>query len=82
MMEEPFVLTVNYNNEEKEYQCTFRKWGYSYRITVNINGMETWFEPDEERNFRAVSMAEGAGQKPPDRDLLAVIAAKLCEVFR
>jgi hypothetical protein len=31
------------------------KQGYSYTIHVEVDGQEIIFEPDEERNFRAIS---------------------------
>lgn len=53
-MEENTTLSVTYRNQELEIPIRMMMQGYSYKIETLINDTAVWFEPDEERNFRAV----------------------------
>lgn len=52
-MPDSLEICVDHRGQSKCFPVTFRKFGYSYRITVIVNDTEVIFEPDEERNFRA-----------------------------
>lgn len=49
-----FELNIKHRGETKTFHGTFSKYGYSYRFTIDIEGNEVIFEPDEERNLRAI----------------------------
>ena len=49
-----FTIQVDYKGEPREFHGELRQFGYSYRIVIEINETEVFFEPDEERNFRAI----------------------------
>lgn len=51
---ENFDLDIEHDGETKTFHGTFGKYGWSYRFTVDVDGTEVIFEPDEERNFRAI----------------------------
>jgi hypothetical protein len=36
------------------FNAKFIQFGYSYKFEVDVNGIIVFFEPDEERNFRAI----------------------------
>ncbi len=52
--DESFELPVIYKGQETIMYGKFERWGYSYRIHIMIDESEIVFEPDEERNFRAI----------------------------
>jgi hypothetical protein len=49
-----FDIDIEYRGSTKTFQGTFSKYGWSYRFTVDVDGCEVIFEPDEERNLRAI----------------------------
>jgi len=75
-MPESFLLTVHYKNEEKQFESELRVFGYTHKIAVNVNGTEVIFEPDEERNYRAV-FQDPESNKNIDLQLLKIIAEEL-----
>jgi len=54
---ETFDITVEHRGVSRTFQGRFNTYGFSYRFIVEINGMEVIFEPDEERNLRAVVLS-------------------------
>ena len=75
---EPVDLTIQYKGEERHYQATFRRYGYTYRIQVNIEDLPVDFEPDEEGQFRAImNEPDKPVYKNMDRRLLQTIADEL-----
>ena len=54
-MKEPFVITANHAGKEKEFEAQLFITGYSHRFRVMIDGMEVFFERDEDGNYRAVA---------------------------
>ena len=76
---EPFDLPVIYKGTQIILPSVFYRWGYSYKIMVEIEGRQVYFEPDEERNFRAV--AEGESRVVPVQ-VLQAIAEALEQAFR
>jgi hypothetical protein len=57
-MDEPFELPVNYEGEEILFQARLLQFGYTHRFAVKIHGQDVYFEPDEERNYRAMMEPE------------------------
>jgi hypothetical protein len=53
-MNEPFELPVTYNGEELHFPAQLKQFGYTHRIVVDVYGTEVFYEPDEERNYRAI----------------------------
>jgi len=53
-MDQPFDLPVVMNGNEIIYPARLIKRVYSYKIHVQVDEQEIVFEPDEERNFRAI----------------------------
>lgn len=77
-MADDFILTVPYRGESSDYAAGLRVRGYSYHIVVQVNETEVIFEPDEERNFRAI--VPHNGNVPVD--LLQAIAEELEKQFK
>lgn len=72
-MDEPFDLPVTYKEEELLFPAQLKQVGYTHRIVVDVYRTEVYFEPDEERNYRAIIKEEKIG-KPITVDLLKAIA--------
>ena len=53
-MEEGFELPVTVNNTEYSFPARLLNYGYSYKLEVDFDGTNIVFEPDEERNWRAL----------------------------
>jgi hypothetical protein len=53
-MNESFEITVAYKNETYSFNAKLLQYGYSHRIVVSVNNGDIIFEPDEERNYRAL----------------------------
>jgi hypothetical protein len=82
MIQESFTFSVLHNNQVKEFEAQFQQYGYSYRITIPVNGVDVIFEPDEERNYRAVISNINDNKKDVDTKLVQAIAIKLEEMFK
>jgi hypothetical protein len=80
-MDEPFELPVIYNGEEKLFPAQLQQTGYTHRFVVDVYGQEVLFEPDEERNYRAMTDPE-ALTKDLNVDLLKAIAATIESLVR
>ena len=76
-MAEFFTLTVSYKGEERQIDSELRVMGYTHKIAVNINGTEILFEPDEERNYRAVVSDADINKNRIDIELIKLVAAEL-----
>ncbi|WP_221392681.1 hypothetical protein [Dyadobacter sp. NIV53] len=77
-MEEPFIIDVNYGGKELEFEGQLHISGYQHKIEIIVNEIPVFFEPDEERNYRAlVSMEQMQHHKHMSQDLLQAIAHRL-----
>jgi hypothetical protein len=80
---EEFELPVFYNNQQSNFPARLLTYGYSYKIEVDINGTKVLFEPDEERNWRAlIAYEEIEKNKNIDKGLLEAIAECIEEVLK
>ena len=75
-MPDSLEICVDHRGQSKCFPVTFRKFGYSYRITVIINNTEVIFEPDEERKFRA-RIDDHAKVTKEHQELIPLIANEL-----
>ncbi len=60
-------------------QCCFRLilLGYTHKFQVEVNDQTVLFEPDEERNYRAVIALEQVESSKMDVGLLKAVAEAL-----
>jgi hypothetical protein len=80
-MEEEFELPVKYKGEEQMLSAKLIVTGYTHKFSVDVNGQIIVFEPDEERNYRAVIPYDDINQnKDFDKDLLKAIAKSIQEI--
>ena len=54
MGDNSFDVPLNYKNKDISFQAEYISAGYSYKINVDVYGQIISFEPDQERNFRAL----------------------------
>jgi len=81
-MPESFELPVWYKEKELMLPAELQAWSTSHRIIVHIEDFPFIFEPDEERNYRAVlSPDDRIKAEKIDRHLLEAIAETLHNLF-
>jgi len=76
-MEESFTLDVEYKGEIVEFEGRLMLSGYLHKIEMDVNGSKVLFEPDEERNYRALVSMEEAEASRLDISMLKAIANRL-----
>ncbi|MCU7552668.1 hypothetical protein OCK74_26345 [Chitinophagaceae bacterium LB-8] len=75
---EELIIPVIYKGKEIEFTASVLKSGYDYKFKVNVNDIDILFEPDEERNYRAIINPEFLeGRNKIDAELLQAIASTL-----
>ena len=73
-MEEQFELPVEYKGEQLLLNASLLVTEYKHKFSVEVNGQTIVFEPDEEKNYRAVINYDDSGKnKPVDVALLKEI---------
>lgn len=77
-MDESFMIPVTYMGKELEYEGRLRLLGYLHKIEIDVEGTAVIFEPDEERNYRAIVSHEQLDKsKGLSAGLLEAIAKQL-----
>ena len=54
MIEEGFELPVRFDNKDFAFPARLSHWGFGYKIEVDVEELSIVFEPDEDRNWRAI----------------------------
>ncbi|MBX2925960.1 MAG: hypothetical protein KF746_27440 [Chitinophagaceae bacterium] len=78
-MDEIFELPVHFNGQNLLLPAQLQAWGYSHRILVTLKDQTVIFEPDEERNYRAVSSDPA---KTPEVQLVQAIITTIESLFK
>ncbi len=82
-MNETFELPVIYNDEELLFPAQLRHLGYTHVFIVDVAGTEIYFEPDEERHYRAMIDPEKTeGNNRMDVALLQTIASTIESILK
>ncbi|MEJ7823445.1 MAG: hypothetical protein WKF85_14065 [Chitinophagaceae bacterium] len=82
-MDEPFDIPVTYKGEELLFKGELLAYTYSYKIQVEVDGNLVLFEPDDERNLRAMINPENFNEgKKIDVELLKCIGKSLEEILK
>jgi hypothetical protein len=53
-MLQEFELPVSYRGEERLFPAALQASRFNHQFLVDVYGLEILFEPDEERNYRAM----------------------------
>lgn len=81
-MHETFDLPLWYNGKEIMLPAELQPFGYTHRIIVYIEDFPFTFEPDEEKNYRAiVSEQDRKKAEKVDQHLLQAISETLHDLF-
>ncbi len=68
--------------EEKSFKASLQVTRYTHRFIVDVNGRDIIFEPDEERNYRAVLNYEDTNNITNiDRELLKAISNVIDDIL-
>ena len=71
-------VPVTYKDQELIFYAKFIQFGYYSKFEVDVNGILVFFEPDEERNFRAmVDPTIDHGNHKIDKELIQLISETL-----
>ncbi len=80
-MEEGFTIDVTVENTEYSFPARLVRSGYVLALHVHIEGLTVAYEPDDERNYRAiVSEAEQANMPANTIKLIAAVGRFLNEL--
>jgi hypothetical protein len=84
IMDESFILTVQYKLKEQDFTAWLLLQGFTHKIKVLINETEVFFEPDEEGQYRAVKMSwqEQKDLEKIDKVLLSQIQQKIQDIVK
>jgi hypothetical protein len=81
-MSKSFELPVWYHGQELFFPAELMQIGYTHKIKIHINETDVLFEPDEERNYRAVvQSADNTKSSNLKPDLLQAIVETLHDLF-
>ena len=61
-MDEPFILEVDHNGRQLQFETRLLRLGYIYKFSVVVDETEIMFERDEEGGFRAI-VPDGVDEK-------------------
>lgn len=82
-MDELLELPVTVNGQDYEFNARVIKWGYSYRIEVDIFDLTVHFERDEENNWRAVIGFEDLlANKKISKEMIEAISGLIEEITK
>lgn len=75
MEDDVYEIPVHYKGEEILVPAQLLVTGYTHKFRVEVAGHEVFFEPDEERNYRAMLDPAHSDSTKINIDLLQAIAA-------
>lgn len=82
-MDEDFELPVVFKGTELMLPARLLRFGFSYRIEVDIDELKISFEKDDEQNWRALLSPEALQQhKTVSTELLQAIVSAIDDVLR
>ncbi len=82
-MEEEFELPVTFNGKSLTFPAKLLNFGYTIKLEVEIEETKVIFEPDEERNWRALlSWEDLQANKKLNADLLKAIAEVILAITK
>ena len=82
-MDNKFEIEISYNSKHYIFPAELVATTYSYKVIVTVNGNNISFEPDEERNYRAILGYDNlVNAETIDKYLLQEIANQLIILFK
>lgn len=80
-MEAPSEFPVTYKGEEVLFAAQLIQFGYNHCFAINVYGTTVYFEPNEEKTYRAIVEEEHLNKKLTV-DLQKSIAAAIEEALK
>lgn len=81
-MDQDFELPIDYKGKEWLLPARLIRFGYTYRLEVDINGTTVSFEKDEERNWTALVNPETSNANADVGIINAIIhRLSICKQF-
>jgi len=74
---ETFMLPIEYEGEEMEFETRIAHQGYIYKFVVNVDSKEVVFERDEEGQIRALIDGSSEPMTKKRTEILRAIAENL-----
>ena len=82
-MDEPFDIPVLYKGQELLFPARLSIVGYSHKFLVTIDGLELFFEQDNNGKYRAMANASNqVDVKDFDTELLKAIAESIESILK
>ena len=82
-MDDSLFIPVEFNGQQMELPARVVQAGYTIKLEVEIDGSKVIFEPDEERNWRAVIPYEEVQRRRSlSTDLLRAIASTIDDITK
>lgn len=76
-------VSVTYKNKKTFFNAHFLQAWYTYKFEIDVNGINIFFEPDEEQNYRALVAPEMINKiNNIDGELLKLIAKSLKNILK
>jgi hypothetical protein len=77
-MDEAFTIPILLQGKEYSFDARLVTVGYTHKFIVTINGLEVMYEPDEERQYRAILDANDNGSvTDSNRALIKAVGEKI-----
>ena len=79
VMDDLFKIDIVYQGDVVEFEVRLVSAGYLHKFYVTVCKEEVIFEPDEERNYRAIVIEDSIKDlTDKDNEIIRLIAEKLC----
>ena|ERR1700733_7543390 len=82
IMEDSFSIDVDFRGEEYSFEGRLIAVGYTHKFCVLINSFEVTYEPDEERNYRAILVSNKNSPKDVDIELIKAVGEKIQSILQ
>ena len=80
-MEKSFHIDIVYKGEEQVFEGRLIAAGYTHKFIINVNELEVTYEPDEERNYRAITNGGDLSKlTDTDKEIIGLICKRLEEL--
>jgi len=83
IMEDSYSIDVDFRGKDYSFEAILVAVGYIHKFRIVINGVEVTFEPDEERNYRAIlNTSDQSSIKGVDIELIKAVGEKIQSILQ
>ena len=79
-MQDEIEIPIEINGEQRSFFARIIPYGYTYRLSVDVNGTEVFFEPDEQDQYRVILSDPEAKLSNTDKQIIKSVAEVLGEI--